>query len=62
MYVKITKEKTADGKDREEILSQRRPANWVFDGFMAFVAFGPLALSAEMKSNLMSGSKLLPLY
>lgn len=41
---------------REEILSQQRKPGWVFNGFMAFAMFGPLAIDAPFKSkNIMKG-------
>lgn len=60
MYTKITHEpkakKALNADARVEILSKKRPDGWVFNGFMAFVLFGPLATDESLKSNLMSGS------
>lgn len=59
MYIEIKNEpdakKTKSGEEREALLSTERPPKWVFPGFMAFVAFGPLAESEDLKSNLMTG-------
>lgn len=58
MYDKISNEtkgkKVLDGEERDEIKSNERPPHWVFNGFMAFVLYGPLA-SEELKSSIMSG-------
>ena len=61
MYDKITNEpkarKALDGDIRADLMSKKRPTGWVFNGFMAFVLFGPLAKDDSLKSNLMTGSK-----
>lgn len=44
-------EEIADGKEREKLRSQTRKPGWVFDGFMAFVMFGPLARDDRYISN-----------
>jgi hypothetical protein len=63
MYEKLRNEpkgkKIEDGDAREEVFQEKRPSNWVFNGFMAFVAFGPLATNDEWKSSLMTGSKTI---
>jgi hypothetical protein len=63
MYENISSEpkskKIVDGDEREELFTKQRPKGWVFNGFMAYILYGPLATANELKSNLMSGSKLL---
>lgn len=44
-----------DGEEREEMLSKDRPPRWVFNGYMAFVLYGPLA-DEQLQSKLMSGT------
>lgn len=65
MYEKTSNEpkgkKVSDGGDRAEILAKERPKRWVFNGYMAFVLFGPFAVDDIHKSNLMSGSKYVVL-
>jgi hypothetical protein len=42
-----------NGAERDDILSQKRKPGWVFNGYMAFVMYGPLALDRKYKSNIM---------
>jgi hypothetical protein len=60
MYDKIRNEpkskKIESGEEREVVLSATRPKQWIFNGYMAFVLYGPLAFDTNLKSNLMSGS------
>jgi hypothetical protein len=66
MYDKLStkpkSKKIINGEEREELLTQQRPPLWVFNGFMAFILYGPLAATVELKSNLMSGSKYSFIY
>lgn len=60
MYVTIYLEpkaaKMKDGKDREKLLTQIRPRGWVFDGYMAFMMYGPLAIDPKFQShNMLNG-------
>ena len=61
MYIKIKNEpkskNAANGDEREEVFQENRPPHWVFQGFMAFVALGPLATRDGWKSSLMTGGK-----
>lgn len=63
MYEKVKGEpdvkKALDGTTRVAILERERPPNWVFNGWMAFVAFGPMAEDSALKSNLMTGGKFI---
>jgi hypothetical protein len=57
MYITVLLEsktnKIKDGTSREKMLTNTRKPGWVFNGFMAFVMFGPLALDPKYKSNKM---------
>ena len=45
--------KLASSEDREKVLSEKRKPDWIFPGYMVFVAFGPLAIDEKFQSNLM---------
>jgi hypothetical protein len=50
---KIKEKKITDAREREVILSTKRPTNWTFQGWMSFVLFGPLAREEFLMSELM---------
>jgi hypothetical protein len=66
MYKKLVLEdkckNVASSNDREKIMGESRPKGWIFNGFMAFVAFGPLALKDSDKSNMMMHGMLFDYY
>lgn len=57
MYKKLVLEPKCNGlassEDREKVLSEKRKPDWIFPGYMVFVAFGPLAIDEKFQSNLM---------
>ena len=57
MFKKLTLEPKcndlASSEDRDKVMSAKLKPDWIFPGYMVFVAFGPLALDEDSKSNLM---------
>lgn len=61
MFKKLTLEPKcndlASSEDRDKVMSAKLKPDWIFPGYMVFVAFGPLALDEDSKSNLMKHGK-----
>lgn len=60
MYTRISNEpkikNIIDGDEREEVRAKERPARWIFNGFMVYVLYGPLA-PEDRRSSIITGGK-----